>query len=73
MTRIPRRFDERPASECEWLLTNTWCERCGEADLGMLAPIEYEENGIVFLEGRCKVCDAAIRSEVRETKLKADE
>ena len=72
MTRIPRRFEERPVTEREWLLTNTWCGHCGKADLGMVAPTEYEEGEDVFVEGRCRVCGTSIRSEVETRHLGPD-
>jgi hypothetical protein len=62
--RSPRDFSARDEEEQEWMLENTWCPRCEKADLGMTHPEEYEENGVIWLEGRCAVCDEVIRSQV---------
>ena len=35
MGRRERPFEARPPAEREWMLDNTWCPGCGEADLGM--------------------------------------
>ncbi len=31
----------------------------------MTSPIEYEEEGTVFVEGKCKKCEALVKNEVR--------
>jgi len=48
------------------MLNNTWCDECGEADLGMHSPHEYEENGQIFVEGLCRRCGHVVLSEVRD-------
>jgi hypothetical protein len=48
------------------MLQNTWCDACGEADLGMNSPREYEEDGRVYVEGQCRKCGREGRSEVIE-------
>jgi hypothetical protein len=48
------------------MLQNTWCDTCGEADLGISSPREYEEKGRVYVEGQCRKCGQAVRSEVVE-------
>lgn len=53
MSRKLRNFESRNESEKEWMLDNTWCDSCGEANLGMIESIEYEEAGVVFVEGKC--------------------
>ncbi len=64
MSRVARRFESRSISEQGWLLDNTWCEFCGIYDLGMLDPEEYELDGRIFIEGRCRVCGRDLRSEI---------
>ena len=64
MNRVRRDFFANPELEQEWLLRNTWCDDCGKADLGMHSPEEYEEDGRIFVTGKCKVCDSPIASEV---------
>ena len=66
MPRIQRDFAARSPAEQEWLLQNTWCDGCDEADLGMSAPREYEEDGSVYVQGRCLKCGQVVRSEVFE-------
>lgn len=64
MNRTERDFRERPEAERNWMLANTWCETCEEADLGMTAPREYEENNRIYVEGRCRKCGRVVRSEI---------
>jgi hypothetical protein len=45
---------------------NTWCDVCGEADLGMINPVEYGEGDRVYVGGSCRRCGAEVRSEVVE-------
>ena len=60
--RIVRDFQLRTVDEQRWLSTNTWCETCGKADLGLENPIEYEEGGVVFVLGRCRKCGIVVTS-----------
>lgn len=69
MTRIDRNFEARPAHEQQWLLDNTWCEVCRKADLGMRDAREFSEDGVVFVEGRCRTCGRSVRSEVVERPI----
>ena len=62
--RVARRFESRSISEQGWLVDNTWCESCGMYDLGMLDPEEYELDGRIFIEGRCRVCGRELKSEI---------
>ena len=64
--RKARDFAARPAAEQKWILKNTWCDFCGQADLGMTSPFEYEENKKVFLEGACISCGGTVINEVIE-------
>lgn len=66
MARVERNFATRPPEEQASMLRNTWCGACGEADLGLRSPREYEECGRVYVEGQCKKCGQHIRSEILE-------
>ena len=66
---MARNFSARSGADQEWLLRNTWCDACRKADLGMIEPIEYEEDGVVFVEGKCSVCGTAVRSSITETEV----
>jgi hypothetical protein len=62
--RINREFTDRPFTDREWHLQNTWCDCCGIADLGMDRPTEFEINGRIFLSGFCLECGHEINSEI---------
>ena len=66
MNRIPRNFQSRSQIEQNWMLDNTWCNNCNEAGIGMKNPVEYEENGIIFVEGQCLRCGKIVRSEITD-------
>ena len=70
MPRIPREFSKRDATEQKFLVEDTWCDACKKADLGMLNPVEFEENGEIIVEGLCGRCGGAIRTTVvvKDTK-----
>ena len=66
MARHERVFANRPPAEQRWLTENTWCSSCGKADLGLIAPVEYEDGGKVFLEGKCKRCGERVVSTIND-------
>lgn len=66
MSRIPRDFEARPAAERAALLAEAWCDACDQADRGLRDPTEFEQDGRVFLEGRCAACGATVCSEIME-------
>jgi hypothetical protein len=68
--RKPRNFFSRPEAERKWMLENTWCDHCQEADLGMSSPEEYEEEGSVFIQGTCSKCGARVVSEIETREIK---
>ena len=68
MMRSHRNFLARSAVERQCIVQNTWCDACGEADLGMESPQEYEEDGKIYVEGVCSRCRRTVRSEVIEKK-----
>ena len=64
MSRETRDFFIRPQEEQADFLQQTWCNSCQQVDLGMKNPIEYEEQGRVFIEGECLKCGTAVTTEV---------
>lgn len=66
MEKKERDFSGRPYPEQEWMLEHTWCANCNLADLGLIQPIEFEEDGKVFLEGLCRKCKNRVVSEIVE-------
>jgi hypothetical protein len=68
MTRIELNFEARPESEQRWFRENTWCDACGEADLGMRDVREFFEDGKVQVEGHCSRCGGLVRTHVNEAK-----
>ena len=64
--QIPRNFKDRPADEQKWILKTTWCDICQAENLGMLDPVEYTEDGEIFVEGKCARCGNVVVSEVAE-------
>lgn len=62
-------FGQRSSEEQQSLLTHTWCDQCQKADLGMVNPQEYEQFGIRFVEGECKVCGEAIFTELSDDEF----
>ena len=67
MTRVERDFFSRESAEQEWMLENTWCDTCRETDIGISSPLEYEEDGVIYIEGQCCRCGQTVRSSVHET------
>ena len=66
MMREPRQFSDRPEQEQAWFVEETWCEKCKKPDLGLTDPQEYEEDGRIFVEGKCRVCGSRVVSEILE-------
>lgn len=66
MERIERDFYARDKDDQEAFLTQTWCNNCMEADLGMVEPVEYELNEIVYVEGKCAKCGDTIVTEIAD-------
>jgi hypothetical protein len=59
-------FSLRSEEERRWFTENTWCDNCNEADLGIVDPIEFEESGVIFVEGKCKKCGKTVISKIQE-------
>jgi len=55
------------------LTYDSWCDTCNQADLGMREPHEFEEDGIIIVEGLCRKCGSSIRNIITETIIKPTE
>lgn len=64
--RVERNFFARDTFEQEAICENTWCDACGEADIGLLHPREYEEDGQVFVEGVCAGCQSRVVTSIHK-------
>ena len=64
--RIERDFSCRSEEEQQAFLEQTWCDNCMEVNLGMRDPVEYEQNDIVFIEGKCNRCGTVILTELTD-------
>ena len=62
--RLDRNFADRDLDEQEWIIENNYCEKCKKADTGLEYPIEYEFDGKIYIDGICKVCETACRTEI---------
>lgn len=71
MTRIDRDFEARSAWEQQWLCENTWCQACRIADLGLVDPSEFEEDGRVYVQGYCRACGGVVLSEVVDQRQRS--
>ena len=63
---IKKDFYLRPIDEQEWLIENTWCERCQKADIGIENPTEFKKNGKLYISGFCKSCGIELISEIKD-------
>ena len=66
MAEQERDFYSRSQEEQAAFLEQTWCDNCQEPDLGMTDPCEYEQDGVVIIEGKCKKCQQAIITELSD-------
>jgi hypothetical protein len=64
--RVQRDFFSRGQPDQDFIRDNTWCDTCDEADIGLLNPVEYDEDGRVFVEGVCARCRSPIVTEIAE-------
>lgn len=72
MERIERDFYARDEEDQQAFLSQTWCNNCMEADLGMVEPQEYELNGVVYVEGKCAKCGEPIVTEIADDSTDGD-
>lgn len=68
MNRIERDFFLRDESERAWMIESTWCSSCRLPDLGIDEPQEFEIDGQIYLEGRCRICRRVLTSEVHDQR-----
>ncbi|MCV6589819.1 MAG: hypothetical protein OIF57_12420 [Marinobacterium sp.] len=64
--RTPRDFFSRGADEQQAFLEQTWCDNCQQVNSGMVEPHEYELKGVIYIEGKCKVCGTVILTELTD-------
>ncbi|MFT6916554.1 MAG: hypothetical protein ACJAWL_002894 [Motiliproteus sp.] len=62
--RSARNFFSRSKAEQQDFLTQTWCNKCQQADLGMKDPLEYAEGKRVLIEGKCCRCGEITTTEL---------
>lgn len=67
--RIERDFNTRDEEEKKAFLEQTWCNQCQEVNLGMVEPVEYEQNDTVFIEGKCAKCGSIILTELTDDEF----
>jgi len=66
MAKQERDFYKRDPEEQAAFLEQTWCNNCLEVDLGMTDPVEYEQDGIIMIEGKCKKCGEPVITELAD-------
>ena len=66
MEKLERDFYQRSAEEQASFLEQTWCNNCQEVDLGMTDPKEYEVDGQIVIEGKCKKCGEIVTTELAD-------
>jgi hypothetical protein len=48
----------------DFFLNDSWCDKCSEADLGIVEPEFYIENERQYISGKCTKCREVCISEV---------
>ena len=64
---MPRKyldFDAQNTTLKQELVSDTWCDKCGESDIGISSPVLFTENGREFVEGKCLICNTACKMEI---------
>lgn len=61
-----RDFYARDEASQKEFLHYTWCNACMASDLGMTDPVEYEIEGVVFIDGACVACGATVTTELQD-------
>ena len=72
MARVMRDFYQRGPSERNWMVESTWCGECRIHDLGLDDPVEYEEEGRIYVEGRCRICGEPTLAEIVDQRKTAE-
>ena len=47
-------------------LTQTWCNKCQQPDLGMTDPVEYAQGKTTLIEGKCAKCGELVVTELTD-------
>ncbi|GAA6133449.1 hypothetical protein NBRC116188_02380 [Oceaniserpentilla sp. 4NH20-0058] len=66
MAKQERDFYQRDPEDQAAFLEQTWCNNCLEVDLGMVDPVEYEQDGTIMIEGKCKKCGESVITELAD-------
>ncbi|MCT7358520.1 MAG: hypothetical protein COB09_08815 [Thalassobium sp.] len=72
MERTERDFYARDKEDQDAFLSQTWCNNCMEADLGMVEPVEFEQEGVIFIEGKCAKCGESVTTEIADDSTDGD-
>ncbi len=64
--KIIRNFSARSKEDQQAFIENTWCDTCQKENLGLHTPIEYEHDGVIYIEGKCNHCDKSVVTEFTE-------
>ncbi|MCJ8338217.1 MAG: hypothetical protein MJK10_07065 [Pseudomonadales bacterium] len=67
--RIARDFSARSQAEQQDFIENTWCDACQKENLGLNSPCEYEQSGIIYVEGKCNVCAKMVVTEFTDDEF----
>jgi hypothetical protein len=67
--RVVCDFNSRPEDERNSICAETWCDHCNQADLGLVKPVEFEEDGQNYIEGLCRKCGNAVRTYLVEKRI----
>jgi len=66
MDKQERDFYQRSEEDQASFLEQTWCNNCQAVDLGMTDPVEYELDGTIMIEGKCKKCGETVTTELAD-------
>ncbi|WP_396586635.1 hypothetical protein [Bermanella sp. R86510] len=66
MAMTERDFYQRSAEDQDAFLQQTWCNNCQQVDLGMTDPVEFEQDGTIFIQGKCKKCGETVTTEIAD-------
>ncbi len=61
-----RDFSERDEFQQYDLLAAVWCDHCNAANRGVDDPVEYEEAGVILLEGKCTECGEEVIARIEQ-------
>lgn len=64
-----RDFYLREEEERDLLIAEVWCYHCQDVNLGLDEPVEFEGNGMTFLEGKCAECGSTVVMEILEQSV----